>query len=416
MKKILFAALPLLWNSIIAHDTYAPFAVSTEDLHMVLKDTFTVPVSCKQKLPADIMYACADIKYKDGVLKFCECGDGIYMSFRTAQVRLNNHIQDAVSPYWGIFWHYLKQFNLPMWLVDDRGPQNAMALDVFEHLGGRYCKNFSKLKADPLFKELITGDVAHRSAIKDYKGIIVYRASHEKDRDGRLTKWVQDKYPKFLFVNMLSRDYVKRKDNTYQLFVNANLQKYIPQFKLYPTIYDPMLAQQIQTDFNTFDPLVIKPTYSSLAQGVNIIAQKDLDDFLKLILRDNATISLQAHRCFSYWRTRRLPTFLVSECAESKTIYKDGKPYDPTMRVVFILHHDQGIIHCNVIAGFWKIPVKSLADNVSLTDKHVTIAHAGAYYSGILADSADWQEIKGILQHVLPQMYQTILEKNASIS
>src|SRR5271157_2695887 len=98
---ILFFLCSLSISPIIhATDRYDPFAMSREDIQVVLKSEIAIPVPSQQKLPADISYACADIKYKDGALKFCECGDGIYMSFRTAKVRINNRVQDIVSPYW----------------------------------------------------------------------------------------------------------------------------------------------------------------------------------------------------------------------------------------------------------------------------------------------------------------------------
>jgi len=394
-----------------AHETYPEFAVTTDDIAAVLQSTVATPTKIKGNYPADILYACADIKYKDGALKVCELGDGDYMSFRTAKVALNGRVQDVVSPYWGIFWHYLKQFGLPIWLVEDNGHPNAMALAEFKKLGGRYAQSFAALTADKVFRK--TQKLKHTpgGAIKSYSGIILFRAKAEKNRERREFIKFRREHPEFLYVNSTARDYVKRKDNTVQIFTDAGLDAFIPQSKIYPTTYNAQLVNHITRDFSS-DWLVIKPVFFSLAFGINIVDKAHLDDLLKLILHDYKTISPHAHRCFLYWRWKHPQTFLVSEYAPSKTIEKDGKPYDPTMRVVFMMHHDKGVIHTNVIAGFWKIPVKSLNnESASLTEKHVTIAHAGAYYSGILADPQDWLEIKTLMHGMLPQLYETMLQQ-----
>ena len=397
------------------HDTYKPFAISKEDIAAVLASEVTVPVSAAVPLKPDIMFACADIKYKDGSLKVCELGDGIYMSFRTAQVTLNDHVQDAVSPYWGIFWHYLAQFNLPLWHVDDLGAHHAMAMNVFAKLGGKHVSSLKDLQADTLFQKLSKRQSKKITQLNDYKGIIVYRAKQDNHRDNDTVKAFKRNFPDFLWVNLTARDYVKRKDNTYKLFADAKLDDFIPRFNIYPTTYSSSLVQQINHDFPNSNRLIIKPVYSSLAMGVNLIDKKDLDSFLKLILKDYQTINPREHRRLAFWR-HHPKTFFVSEYVPSKTIYKDDTPRDPTMRVVFMMHHDQGTIHCTVIAGFWKIPVYALDDaNRTLTDKHITIAHSGAYYSGILADKKDWAEIKGALEAMLPKLYQTMLEQNTKL-
>jgi hypothetical protein len=417
MKKIFLNSLifiSIVTTSAIAHkDTYPRFAVSNKDISAVLNNGITVPVNSKKELPADITFACADIKYKDGKLKFCECGDGIYMSFRTAQVILNEREQAVVSPYWGIFWHYLKQFGLPIWLIDSRGAPHAMALEEFAELGGKYASSLANLQKDPVFAKLSQKTVKSIQDIDQYKGIIVYRASRESKRDCSEVALFKKQYPQFLFVNTNARDIVKRKDKTYETFVKAHLEDYVPVTKVYSSKNADEATKDI---FNTIpsDWVIIKPVFSSLACGVNVVDKKDLHSFLQLILHNKKNIK-SSHRGLTYWRNNKTKQFVAAEYAPSKTIYKDNAPYDPTMRIVYMMSHNNGKIYVNVIAGFWKIPVESLQNkNVTLTEKHVTIAHAGAYYSGILADKKDWREIKSILEEILPKFYTAILEQNAT--
>jgi hypothetical protein len=393
--------------------TYPPFTVPQADIAAILNGSISTRVTTRSSLPADISFACADIKYKDGVLKFCECGDGIYMSLRTAKIILNNHDQRTVAPYWGILWHYLAQFNLPIWLVGDSTPKNALALQTLESLGGRVVKNIFQLKHDPLFDSLRIKNFIPQSAIQHYRGIVIFRSGSERGRDGRAIRDFRRAYPEFLYVNGIARPYIIRKDNTNNLFFDAHLKNLIPKFNTYTTHYSPELTQQVLDNFDD-QWLIVKPVFSSLAFGVNFVERKNLDDFLKLILRDKKEISRNAHRGLSYWRHHTPSKMLVSAYAPSKVIYKDTLPYDPTMRIVFIMSHTAGIITITAIAGFWKIPVQSLAEKKACpTAKHITIAHSGAYYTGILVDPNDWYEIKKILDGNLPLLYQTMLEKHA---
>lgn len=417
MKKLSIISISIICLNIIVltclGDTYEPFQVCQEDIDAVLRKTISIPLKQNLNLPADITYACADIKYDDGCLKFCECGDGIYMSFRTAQVSLNNHVQDVVAPYWGIFWHYLAQFNLPIWLIEARGAPHAMAIEELEKLGGTYIQSLDCLRKNPLFQKCaIKKSSMDKKNLQNYQGIIVYRAKKERNREGTALKKFKKDYPQFIYVNDRSRDFVKRKDNTYKLFVDAQLADFIPQFSTYPTQYSQNLAQKIIDDCNT-NMFIIKPAFSSLSNGVNAVDKDNLDQLLKTILQNKKSIPQKSHRSLSFWRKTNPRKLVAMEYVPSKKIYKDGKPYDPTMRVVFMMHHDNNILHLNVIAGFWKIPVKSLIDDVDLTKKHITIAHAGAYYSGILVDQEDWKNVESILHGILPPFYTTILKQSS---
>lgn len=411
LKKLLFFTLCSFFYGVYAHDAYAPFTLGETDIQAVLAKTHLTTCTSKDVLPADITFVCADIKYKDGQLKFCECGDGLYMSFRTANVAINDKDMHLVSPYWGIFWHYLAQFDLPIWHVEARGEAHAMALEELAKIGGKYVNSISMLAKDTLFKKLSRRPLSAYNNIKKYLGIVVYRARDERQRENKIITDFKKAHPQFLYVNRFACPFMRRKDTTFALFEQAGLSSFLPRLKLYDTHYTPALTASILRDFQGVDRFVIKPTSSTLSCGVNVIDKKDLDAFLKLILKDKQKLTSEIHRCFTYWRLCNPTKFVVSEYAPSREIIKDGHPYDPTMRIVFMMHHNKGIIGVNVIAGFWKIPVTPLDEKKgSLTDKHVTIAHSGAYFSGILVDKKDWTDIECILQSMLPQWYETMLK------
>ena len=156
---------------------------------------------------------------------------------------------------------------------------------------------------------------------------------------------------------------------------------------------------------------VIKPLDSRQSRGVNIIEKKDLDERLKLILHDFDGIPEEEHRSLSHWKNDTSDGFIVEEFATSHLIVRDEKHYQPTMRLVFGLTNNNGVISLTVFGGFWKIPMKSVDDeNASLIEKHVTIPFQGPFYAGIPISQEDMTQAKESLTHVLPQLYLNMLK------
>lgn len=183
MKILNLFLVFFFFSSVLAKDIYEAFDLPLQDIATVLSQTITTPITSSNNPKADISFVAADIKYKDGVLKFCECGDGIYASFRTAKMELNDHVHDIVTPCWGLFWHYLKQFNKPIWHVGDASEKEALALDVLYELGGRYARSLGYLARDQHFKDAKKKMRTPGSSIASYKGIIVFRSILESKRD-----------------------------------------------------------------------------------------------------------------------------------------------------------------------------------------------------------------------------------------
>jgi len=412
LKRLLMLSGTIAMN-IAAHNNYAPFVMNRGDIQAVLEQAEVYPAVGKRPCPPDITFGCADIKYDNGMFKVVECGDGIYMSLRAHDVIMNNAQYNLVGPYWGIFWNYLASFGIPVWHIQDKGPANALALDELARLGGRYASSWTSLLKDPVFKKANNQTKNVGNTINSYSGIIVYRAGKEGARDVTSTEYknFKNKHTNFIYVNANTRDFLKRKDNTYRIFTAAGQEAYIPKSQVFPTVYSPELASVMRSALGNPEKYIIKPVYSSLSIGVNAIASNDLNSFLELILNKKDSIPKQSPRSLSYWRKSTAPHFIASEYASSQTIYKDGKPYDPTMRVMFAMHSDKGEITVNILGGFWKIPVKPLNQaGASLTEKHVTIAHAGDYFSfGMMLDPENTTLLKERMAPVLAKVYEYIL-------
>ena len=384
---------------------YKQFNMDPADITAVLNDNTQYAAPALTSTPTDICFGCADVKYDHGVFKIVECGDGIYMSLRAADVIMNNNIYNLVAPYWGLLWHFLAQFKLPIWLVESIYNKNALAIDTSKKLGVRFMPSFEALEKDAAFQMAM--------AKNSNAGIIVFAASPLKEhhRDGATYKAFRKKYPQFICLNSTTRDYLKKKDATYQLFQRAGLSHFVPTFGIFSTKYNPTTTTKIKALLPDSELIVIKPTYSSLSCGVNVIEADQLDSFLKLILQTPHNIPDCTHRGLSFWRNTKQAHFVASEYVPSQTIYKDGKPYDPTMRMVYIMYHDQGVIRVNILGGYWKIPVKPLnANKANHTAKHVTIAHAGDYFSfGQILEHKESLRMKQVMAPVLAKAYEQML-------
>lgn len=406
----LLLTLLIVPTQIVCKDKYQPFHMAADDLSAVLHSSNQFATPSLAHKQADVCFGCADVKYDHGAFKIVEGGDGIYMSLRAADFIINNKAYNLVAPFWGVLWHFLHQFNLPVWLVEGISNNNAMAISESKKLGIRFARSFEALEHDPAFQEAIATHAKNPEALNDHAGIIVFSASQEKNREGIAYKSFRKQYPQCIFLNGTARDYLKRKDTLYQLFQRAKLDSFIPAFEVFSTEYDPATVQRIKALLSNTDLIVIKPTYSSLSCGVNIIEERKLASFLKLILQTPKEIPSSAKRGLGFWRHNKQSHFVASEYVPSQTIYKDDRPYDPTMRVMFIMYHDQGIVHVNVLGGFWKIPVKPLNDrSASQTAKHVTIAHAGDYFSGILLEQEESLRMKQVMAPVLAKAYEQML-------
>ena len=405
---VLFIACVMSGTAAKSH--YMPFRMNRADIDAVVGSGQAYCTKGLESIPADITFGCADIKYKQGAVKFCECGDAFFMSLRPCNIEFNDNHHWEVAPFWGIFWNYLKQFGLPIWHVGDGGPANALALEELKKCGGRYVKTWNALHHQlGCGKQRLAPQKSAGSArINAYQGIVAFKDWGERVQDSKDFAEFKRTHPELIFVNAVAHGYLKRKDNTYRLFSDAGCTENLPFFRVYKSEYSEELVAQILNEFKS-DVLVVKPTFGLCSNGVNVIRRDELKSLLQLILRDPGRIPKGEHRCLSYWRQAKPGSFIVSECLESQHIEVGGKPYDPTMRVMYIMHHDNGAVHVNVLGGFWKIPVKSLSDRGSLTEQRVTIAHSGDQYTGIMVDRADAKVMKQKMTEILTKAYQMML-------
>ena len=370
-------------------------SLTAYDLLEGLFDTGKSTIKTECDLPRDITFFFADIKYTGSELKICEFG-GMFTGGEHTHHIFNGPQKKVSFSYWDLFWHYLSRFNKPIWYI---GEKKEAVMKTLTKVGGiafsssdefldYYSKqNFSKPTSSALFT-----------------GILVDKQRALKRRSFLKT------YPEIILVNAYTKKFAGKRNPIIELIThNPELSELIPCWKMYEKKYTPTLAlritQEIPADF-----YIIKPVRGIMSKGVLMVSRKDLDSHLKLILQETEAIKPTDFSHLAYWKTDQNESFFVQAYAPSKEITYERKRYDPTMRVIFFLSHDQGVVTVDVAAGFWKIPPQSLDAQAPLTEKHITRPFIGRFFSGIPIDPVDFKHVQKLLNSTLPSVYCKMLE------
>lgn len=371
----------------------------------VLNNPFTMQKVGSHNGPPDISYLFADLKFDGKSLKVCEFGQATRAGCPLSKVIINDQEETLTSPYWGGFWNYLKGFKVPVWYVGD---QKKIEIWELLHTRGHYAESLRAIKKDPLFKKIRTKKRSLRANHVGFAGVVVL--GH--DYPPRKMRVLKKQSPGILFVNDRTGRFASNKNLMNPLFAHLGLTDYKPRCGLYSKKYSPDLTQKIKDDLKA-DLFIIKPINSQQSRGVIMIQAQDLNDTLRLILSDSQSLQTAEHRSLQYWSTDTNDSFIVEQYVPSKSITVDGKEYDPTMRLVFCLQYERGLITLHVIGGFWKIPLKPLDEPGTLTEHHVTIPFAGEKYVGIPISPCDMHGAKELLAAMLVPLYSHILDLTA---
>jgi hypothetical protein len=391
-----------------------------------------VTINTHEMFKADVSFLFADIKY-DKNLKILEFGEGKNGGYRSFDAIFKT------GRIWESFWECLSKFGLPIWYVGPKpssDPINKIGITLGEKLSwgtfnkirGKAFLYLSQLESDPSFKAL--SEKKHDFNpynLSSYKGIVVfkYRDDREYSKLKSLEKFKKNN-PEFLVLDESSRPYAANKELTNMLFQDLDLLKYRPKCKIYSKEYGPNLANKIKGDFQC-NYYIIKPINSGMSNGVIMTSSDELGNVLRRILKKRpgpkkigATFNYRPTDTltYSYWDGDKNKEFIVEEYVTSKDIIVKGKKYDPTMRVVFVIHNDQGVITINFLESWWKIPPFALKDKVSLTERHVSKYRPDLKAlpaSELKVDPADMILIKSILREMLPKIYIKMLKVNKEI-
>ncbi len=113
---------------------------------------------------------------------------------------------------------------------------------------------------------------------------------------------------------------------------------------------------------------------------------------------------------FDFWLRDRASHFLVEEYAPSKILMIAGKPYDPTLRLIFAMSSTSEKTKINILGAYWKLPGRALTGNSTLTEKHRSDVHSSAPVNSVKVDSEDFKHISQLFKPMMKKVYLRMLK------
>lgn len=358
-----------------------------------------VSISCvgaSGQFPDDISFCIADVKYDGKDLKILEFGDCAESMFTGYNALYGN------GAIWASFWKYLAAFKAPLWLIG--GDKKFIGLPSFKKMGG---KRVSTMNALSLAIDRDRDQKKYDSS--NPAGIVFIKTAYSQPS----MKLLKRKFPSLVFINKKVRHHVINKYRTDILFKQDNdLKKFRPGCKVCKKKYTPGLAKSIINELkgNTY---VIKPTHGSCGKGVIFVKKNELDEMLQVLLGDRSNLRKMRNvssRMFDFWLTDGASHFLVEEYAPSKILTIAGKPYDPTMRLIFAMNSLGKKIEIDILGAYWKLPGKPLTSNNSLTEKHRSDIHSSAPVNSVKVTPDDLEHVSQIFKPMMKKLYQSMLK------
>lgn len=417
MIKI-FLSLVLVQASFIVH------ALNKAGLRPLPFDTATIKTT-SNNFKADISFLFIDFKY-DNQLKICEFGRAKTSGLSNIPVKLliNNVSTPMFAPFWPFFWHYLSHLNLPVWFVGTKPRDRRLSTlnetnnddtwNSFIAMGGHYQPTFDALEKDPSFKRARHKTPFNQAHLDHYKGIVICNPLPSDTTDIEAFK---QRHPYVIFLDDIGSKYGRHKHVGASLFQDDALKQFKPRWKVFQKNYNQILAHDIISAIKS-DIVVIKPVGALFGKGVIIVNKQDLDITLKYICKHDNSFHLpsdiyeQKSQTYSHWQNDIDDIFIVEEYCPSTPMMFYQKYYDPTFRIYFALRHDAGNIYVDIFGGYLKLPVKSLMDEGSLTEKHKTVPYFKSknLLSALSIPDDLFKKITHELKIALPKIYHKMLE------
>lgn len=375
------------------------------ELVQQLFDSSIVAEKEKNLFNAELSLGIVDLKFDGEKIKICELGEGTLSTFKGFDCLYGK------GEIWRRFWHYLSFIGMPCWVValHDRSVSTNVknAYEYFVKIDGRFAESLSALIEHRFFKGLQNEPYCYeRHSLTDYKALIIRKSTNLQNK---IFCDFKKKYSNVLFLNEATGRFMGNKFYTNQLFQDEQLRDYRPGCKVCSKKYYLGLADEIIQSLNTH-LFVIKPIHAARGFGVIMVDKEHLDATLKLILTERGTLEkLKNDIAYSYWLNDKSPLFLVEEYVPSKFLTVNGVTYDPTMRVVFVLSCDNGIIRLNTLGSYWKLPLKGINEQGTLTELHKSNINPNRECSASVSQ-ADYEKVKIYLQDVLPKIYIKMLQ------
>lgn len=374
----------------------------------VLCTLYCAFISAEQKYPVDISYMVADLKYsQEHGLKICEVQHGalsavrgdLYLSGGDGIISpmIANFFTRFPQKKWAAGFVYLplqRSFAAKEWQIE-QSLETVLKNSTFLACA-------AKRPIDPY-------------SIASYAGIVYA----DFDLVRNFSRY-RNAYPGILFLNAATFPYWQDKAKMNTLFdLNDELKQYKADWRLYPKNYDTQLSATIQKDIPS-EFYVIKPQGEFSGHGVIVVAREDLDNVLHMILKPAASLAKHTDKKYAFWSKHKEDTFIVEKYYSSDYVAFllpligsglhgiEEYHYDGTIRFVFILHYDKGVMSYHGIGGFWKFPVKALEQEGTLNEKRTSCGKPPLYS---VLDPALLVEINAQMEKAMLLLYEIMLSR-----
>lgn len=368
-------------------------------------DILNKKIASMAPITEDISFLIADLKFDGKDVKICEFGEVTRSRFKGYDHMVGK------GTIWQNFWRILDEHNFSKWYID-------------KHLISRFAETQKEIAFNYLL--INNGNVAESAESIDRlikktqskkqqsgKKIFVFR---HQDASNNQVEYFRKSHHDGIVLNAATAPFVNGKYTTEVLFQDKNLRHFRPEGLLCRKLYTPQLAASIK-QLLPAENYVIKPLNAFKGCGVIMVEKDDLDATLKKILKPDKnlldadfTVNYNGYsytdHTLSHWAIHRQPYFIIEKMCSSKIIEIDGKRYDPTMRVVFVLRYLNKTIKVDYIASYWKLPLKDLDDNEgSCTEKHKSVG-----IIPILTTDEEKRITYASLDKLLPALYAKMIK------
>ena len=355
----------------------------------------------------DISFGIVDLKFDGKSIKICELGDGPLSMFRGFDDLYGTGV------LWERFWTYLATFSVPFTYVKNKRVHNEvlpeyMGRDIFTQLGGVVIQDFQSLLAhQPLNRFMHVAGKQKNDSVSDYSSLIVAKCNGEN------TKKIEQLHIQrndILVLNEALSLYANSKAFMHKLFLSDPLlHQYRPCAALCLKHYEPCLAQKIIEKIQA-DVYVIKPINAVKGLGVLMVKKDELDKALATLFGKTSHIYGRVFdaSALAYWRDKKGGFFLVEAYAPSKIIKVDDVDYDATMRIAYVLSHNNGESKIHFLGSYWKLPEKGVYEKGSLLEQHrssISVKRA----SSALVSEEDFSCVEELLSDALLRAYEHML-------
>lgn len=345
-------------------------------------------------VPADICFLVVDFKFNEeqGV-KFCEvqlARGSKFSGYAYTHPDQPKYIAEQ-------FDAWISQYPFSKWAL--KGGLSDINLFMLFRRDWNFYSNFKRLEKNAEFVEDSSFLLGDPSALKSY-GLLLYCPCSKIPLNFR------EKHPSVLIVDQSFTPYRNSKIGMNELFsMNNELAQFNPKWKIYSKEYTSELADIVIKDLDC-DKFVIKPSGSSLGNGIIIVSKSTLDSTLKLILTNPKKCGLYEDCSYSYWSVDKSESFIIEEFVVSDPVLLQGKWYDPTIRYIVILSANEGDLRIDLLDGYCKLPCKAITDSGDLNALHKSCGEKPFY--SLVPDEMK-EKIESQIEEALLLLYEQIL-------